>query len=107
AAASILSGRAEEGLKDLANPTIGSGYDLQVWLGLAYAAQSKWPEAREKFKNAEFSIAALPKDVQRMVLATAMRACLEVRDYAGAAARGNDLNVIGVPPDLKPTVMVM
>jgi hypothetical protein len=106
-AASILSGHAEEGLKDLANPTIGSNYDVQVWKGLAYATQNKWPEAREKFKNAEFSIAALPKDLQRVVLATAMRASLEVKDYAGASARGNDLNVIGVPAEMKPAVMVM
>jgi hypothetical protein len=107
AAASIMMNRPDAGLKDLANPAIGNGYDLEVWKGLALARQKKWPEAREKFKNAEFSIAALPEDLQRIVLAEAMRACLEVHDYAGASARNNDLGVVGVAPEMKPMVTVM
>jgi hypothetical protein len=107
AVASILGGQPAAGLKDFVNPVIGSSYDLQVWKGLAYAKQEKWPEAREKFKNAEFSIAALPDDLQRIVLAAAMRASLEVRDYAGASARNNDLDVIGIPPGMKPSIVVM
>ncbi|MGP8120592.1 MAG: tetratricopeptide repeat protein [Xanthobacteraceae bacterium] len=107
AIANVLSDRPAEGLKDLGNPLIAGIYDLQVWKGLALARQEKWAEAREKFKNAEFSVAALPEDLQRIVLANAMRASLEVRDYAGASARSNDLDVIGVPAALKPTVAVM
>jgi len=42
-----------------ANPAIGNGYDSQLWKALAYARQGKWADAREKFKNAEFAIAAL------------------------------------------------
>ncbi|WP_315831510.1 tetratricopeptide repeat protein [Bradyrhizobium prioriisuperbiae] len=107
AVASILSGHPEAGLKDFGNSVIGSGYDLQVWKGLAAAGQDKWPDAREKFKNAEFAIAALPDDLQRIVLATAMRASLVVRDYAGASARSNDLDVIGIPPERMPAIAVM
>lgn len=107
AVASILGGHPEAGLKDLGNSVIGGSYDLQVWKGLAAAGQGKWPEAREKFKNAEFAIAALPDDLQRVVLAAAMRASLEVRDYAGASARSNDLDVIGIPPDRMPAIAVM
>ncbi len=105
--ANILGGHPATGLKDLANPVIGGGYDLQVWKGLAAAGQEKWAEAREKFKNAEFSIAALPDDLQRIVLSAAMRASLEVRDYAGASARGNDLDLLGIPPGMMPAVAVM
>ncbi len=105
--ASVLSNRPDVGLKDFGNSVIGSSYDLQAWKGLALAEQDKWPDAREKFKNAEFSIAALPDDLQRIVLAAAMRASLKVRDYAGAAARGNDLDVIGIPPAMKPAMIVM
>ena len=107
AIANVLSNHPADGLKDLANPLIGSAYDLQVWKGLAYASQEKWAEARERFKNAEFSVAALPEDLQRIVLATAMRASLEVRDYAGASSRSNDLDVIGVPAALRPAVALM
>ncbi len=107
AVANILGGHPAVGLKDLASPVIGGGYDLQVWKGLAAAGQEKWAEAREKFKNAEFSIAALPDDLQRIVLGAAMRASLEVRDYAGASARGNDLDLLGIPPGMMPAVAVM
>ena len=55
--------------------------------GLAYARQGKWAEAREKFKNVEFAIASLPLELQRIVTMDAMRASLEVKDYAGAAKR--------------------
>ncbi|MGO4714969.1 tetratricopeptide repeat protein [Bradyrhizobium sp. 2TAF24] len=107
AIANILGNRPAAGLKDLANPVISNGYDLQLWKGLAAARQEKWPEAREKFKNAEFTIAALPKDLQREVLMAAMRASLEVKDYAGASARSNDIDLIGIPDRLKPAVMLM
>lgn len=107
AVASILIGHPERGLKDLANPAIGNGYDSQLWKGFAFARQEKWADAREKFKNAEFSIASLPLDLQRIVTADAMRASLEVKDYAGASKRRSELDVIGVPDDMKPQIAVL
>ena len=97
AVASILIGHPERGLKDLASPAIGNGYDSQLWKGFAFARQEKWADAREKFKNAEFSIASLPLDLQRIVTADAMRASLEVKDYAGASRRRSELDVLGIP----------
>jgi tetratricopeptide (TPR) repeat protein len=107
AVASILIGSPERGLKDLANPAIGNGYDSQLWKALAFARQGKWADAREKFKNAEFSIAALPLEIQRIVTADAMRASLEVKDYAGASRRRSELEVVGVPREMKPEVAVL
>ena len=98
--ASTLMGRPEQGLKDLASPAIGTNYDSQLWKALALARQGKWAEAREKFKNVEFAVTSLPLELQRAVLTEAMRASIEVKDYAGAASRGNDLDVIGIPADL-------
>ena len=95
--ANILIDRPEQALKDLANPVIGANYDSQLWKALAYARQGKWAEAREKFKNVEFAITSLPIELQRIVISEAMRASLEVRDYSGAAKRGSDLKVVGVP----------
>jgi tetratricopeptide (TPR) repeat protein len=105
--ASTLMGRPELGLKDLANPAIGTNYDSQLWKALAYARQGGWAEAREKFKNVEFAITSLPVELQRIVISEAMRASLEVKDYSGAAKRGSDLEVVGVPPDLTPAVSVL
>jgi tetratricopeptide (TPR) repeat protein len=105
--ASTLMGRPELALKDLANPAIGANYDSQLWKALACARQGKWAEAREKFKNVEFAITSLPIELQRTVITEAMRASLEVKDYSGAARRAADLEVIGLPPEQKPAVLVL
>jgi tetratricopeptide (TPR) repeat protein len=105
--ASILIGRPEQGLKDLANPAIGTNYDSQLWKALAAARQGKSADAREKFKNVEFAITSLPLELQRIVITEAMRASLEVKDFSGAAKRGSDLEVVGIPPELTPAVSVL
>jgi tetratricopeptide (TPR) repeat protein len=105
--ASALTGRPDLALKDLANPAIGTYYDSQLWRALAYARQGKWAEAREKFNTVEFAITSLPIELQRIVIMDAMRASLEVRDYSGAAKRASDLEVVGLPPELKPAASVL
>ncbi|MEA2838026.1 MAG: hypothetical protein QOD89_2576 [Bradyrhizobium sp.] len=105
--ASTLIGRPEQGLKDLASPAIGTNYDSQLWKALALARQGKWPDAREKLKNVESAVTSLPPELQRVVITEAMRASIEVKDYSGAASRSNDLDVIGIPADLKPQVSVL
>jgi len=107
AIACIVIGRPGQGLKDLASPAIGDNYDSQLWKGLAYAGQGRWAEAREKFKNVDFAIASLPLELQTIVTLEAMRASLEVRDYAGAARRRSELDVIGVPAATRPAVAVL
>jgi tetratricopeptide (TPR) repeat protein len=105
--ASSLMGRPEQGLKDLVNPAIGTNYDAQLWKALAYARQGKWAEAREKFKNAEFAVTSLPIELQRILISEAMRCSLEVRDYSGAAKRSDDLDVVGLPSELKGAISVL
>ncbi len=105
--ASSLMGRPELALKDLANPAVGTSFDSQMWKALAYARQGKWVDAREKFKNAEFAITALPIELQRIVVSEAMRASIEVKDYSGAAKRSSDLDVVGVSSELKPAISVL
>lgn len=107
AIASILVGRPTQGLKDLANPVIGNSHDSLLWKALAYARQGKWADAREKFKNVEFAIASLPLDIQRIVTMDAMRASLEVKDYAGASKRRGEIEVVGVPPEAAPGFAVL
>src|SRR6201987_104314 len=107
AVASILIGQPARALKDLASPVVGNNYDSQLWRGLAYARQRKWADAREKLKNVEFAIASLPVELQRLVTMDAMRSCLEVRDFAGAAKRRSELEVVGVPDAMKPMASVL
>jgi tetratricopeptide (TPR) repeat protein len=105
--ASSLMGRPQLGIKDLDNPAIGTNFDTQLWRALAYARLGKWAEAREKFKNGEIGITSLPIELQRILIADAMRASLEVRDYSGAAKRSSDLEVIGLAPEMKPAIAVL
>jgi len=107
ALASILMGRPERGLKDLASPAIGTNYDSQLWKAMASARQGKWADAREKFKSAEFAITSLPVDLQRIVVAAAMQASLEVKDYPGAAKRASELEVIGIAAEQTASVGVL
>lgn len=107
AVASVLIDRPNAALKDLASPSVGNSYDSELWKGVAYAKQGKWADAREKLKNVEFAIASLPVKLQRLVTMDAMRACLEVGDFAGAAKRRSELEVVGVPPELKPAATVL
>ena len=107
AVANILIGHPERALRVLASPAIGNGHDSQLWKGFAFARQEKWADAREKFKNVEFAIAALPLELQRLVTIDAMRASLEVKDYAGASRRRSELEVIGIPNEMKPEIAVL
>ena len=43
-------------------------------------------------------------NLQRIVTMDAMRAALEVKDYAGAAKRARELDVIGVPAEIAPAL---
>ncbi|WP_445216477.1 tetratricopeptide repeat protein [Bradyrhizobium sp. Pa8] len=107
AIANILIGRPAQGLKDLANPVIGNSHDSQLWKALAYSRQGKWADAREKFKNVESAIASLPIDIQRIVTMEAMRASLEVKDYAGASKRRSEIEVVGISPEAAPGFAVL
>ncbi len=107
AVAAILMGRPEIGMKDLANPAIGTNYDSQLWKALAYTRTGKWAEAREKFKNVEFAINSLPIELQRIVIYDALRSTLEVKDYSGADKRANELQIIGPPTGTRSAFAVM
>ena len=105
--ASSLTNYTASAMRDLANPAIGANYDSQLWKALALAQQHKWAEAREKFKNAHFAISVLPIDLQRAIVAAAMRASLEVGDFSGVASCSSDLGALGIPDELKPRITVM
>ena len=99
ALASILAGQPEQALKDLASPVVGTGYDSRLWRGMAHARLGKWAEARELFKGVDFALGALPLELQRLAVIDALRAALEVRDYAGVSSRLNELDIVGLSAD--------
>jgi hypothetical protein len=107
AVADIMLGRPDDGIKDLANPQVGNRDDAKVWRAVAQAEEGKWAEAREAFRGLDNTIATLPIELQRVVLRDAVRASLEVRDFAGAASQLDALETIGVPGDVQPDVAVL
>ena len=107
AASEVMMGRPDDTLKDLSAPAIGDQHDAPLWRALAYACQGKWGLARDSFKRVEASIATLPIELQRDALKSAMRADIEVGDFAGAATELNDLETIGLPRELQPSISVL
>jgi tetratricopeptide (TPR) repeat protein len=107
AVANIMLSRTDEALKDLANPLVGTQNDAQLWRGVAYTMQGKWAEAREAFRGMEAALGTLPIELQRLVLKDAVRASVEARDFATAANQLNELDQVGVPPDLAPVAALL
>ena len=105
AVANIMLGRVEAAQKDLANPVVGNQNDAPLWRALALARQGKWPEARDAFRNVEGALGALPLELQRIALKDALRAAIEVGDFANAVNRLNDFKTIGLSPEVEPAVV--
>jgi hypothetical protein len=102
AIAAVLMGRAADALRDLANPVVGDQFDAPLWRALAYADLGRWPEARRGFANIEASSATMPLELQRLLARAAVRASIEMRDFAEAANLLNGLETLGMSADLGP-----
>lgn len=107
AIANIMLDRPDVALKDLADPIIGDQHDAPLWRAFAYARQGKWAEARQGFKNVEASIATLPLELQRLALKEALRATIEVRDFAGADKQMHEFETVGLPKQMEPAILVL
>jgi tetratricopeptide (TPR) repeat protein len=107
AVANVMLNRPGEALKALSNPQVGNQLDAPLWRALAYARQGKWAEAHDRFKNTAEALGALPIELQRMALRTALRAAIEVRDFADADKVLNELQTIGVPNEEMAAVSVL
>ncbi len=107
AVAEVMMNRPDDAIKDLSNPAIGEQHDAPLWRALSFACQGKWGLARDSFKRVEAAIATLPIELQRAALKAEMRTAIEVGDFAGAADELNDLETIGLPRELQPSVSVL
>ncbi len=107
AIANIMLDRPADGLKDLAAPIVGDQHDAPLWRAFANARQGKWAEARQGFKNVEAAIATLPLELQRLALKEALRATIEVRDFAGADKQLHEFETVGLPKQMEPAILVL
>jgi len=107
AIANIMLNRADSALKDLASPVVGNQNDAQLWRALAHARMGKWAQARDAFRDVEGALSTLPLELQRIALKDALRASIEVGDFANAISRLNDFATIGMSAELAPLVSVL
>jgi len=107
AIASIMIGRLDGALKDLAHPLVGNQHDAPLWRAVIFARQGKWSEAREGFSAAGLAMGTLPLDVQRMMLTDIVRAAVEVGDIAGAVRQMREFEAVGVPRELEAQISVL
>ncbi|HVG51549.1 MAG TPA: tetratricopeptide repeat protein [Xanthobacteraceae bacterium] len=98
--AKIFMNRPEDALKDLNLPIVGNQNDAPLWRALAAARQGKWPEAREGLRKSETSVAALPIELQREIFKDAIRASIEVNDYATADSQLRELEALGATSEM-------
>ena len=107
AVADVMLDRPEEALKVLAKPQVGNQQDAPVWRAIALARQGKWADAQKIFKTISAAIGALPIELQRMAMKEALRSAIEVRDFNSATRVVNEIETVGVTPDLEPTINVL
>jgi len=103
----IMLNRPDAALKDLSDPSVGDQHDAALWRALAYARQGKWGQAHGSFKAVDSDVATLPIELQRFALKEELRSSIEVGDFASAENELNDLQTIGIPEDLRPSIAVL
>ncbi len=107
ALAMIMVGRFDDAMRDLSHPIVGDQLEAKVWRALAFARQGKWTEAHKKFRDVETAISGLPIELQRIVLKEAVRASIEVKDFAAAANQLHGLETLGVDRNTEPEIAVL
>jgi tetratricopeptide (TPR) repeat protein len=107
AVANVMLDRPTDALKDLSNPQVGNQLDAPVWRAIAFARQGKWMEAHERFKDVEAALGGLPIELQRMALREQLHAAIEVRDFNAADRVINELETLGVPPEMEASIAVL
>ena len=107
AVAEVMLDRPADALKHLSNARVGNQLDAPIWRAIAYARESKWPQAYAAFKDVDNAMAALPLELQRLALRSALRSAIEVRDFNGADRLLNEIESLGVPPEMAPGMAVL
>jgi len=107
ALANVMMHRPEDALKAIADPDVANQQTAPIWRAVAHARLEQWALAHGEFKALDRAIAALPMDLQRMVMLDRMRTDIEVRDFDGASHIANDFETIKVPDDMAPALAVL
>ncbi len=107
AVTNVMLDRPDAALKDLSNPQIGNQLEAPIWRAMAYARQGEWVEAHKRFGEVDNALGGLPIELRQLALRAALRAAIEVSDFADASRVLSELQTAGIPPAMAPSVAVL
>src|SRR5579885_1230948 len=99
--------RPAKALSDLNSPVLAKSPQAALLRAAALSELTRWAEARDQFNAGRTAIATLPIEVQRLVLASGMRIMVSASDFGAASDIRGQLDLVGIPADLKPTVTLL
>ena len=93
--------RAQAAFRDFSNPVLAKLPQAALLRASALSGLGRYPEARDQFNSGKQAVATLPVDIQRRVLMDALRTMVSASDFAAASDIRGELDVVGVPPEMK------
>jgi hypothetical protein len=99
ALAELELARPDDALRDLAKPSLAAVAEAALLRANALTQTARFTEAREQFAAGQTGLIALPIELQRAALIEALRAAIEVSDFAEASRIRNEFETIGVSKD--------
>jgi tetratricopeptide (TPR) repeat protein len=105
--AELSLGRPAAAVVEFTNPQLADVAESALLRGIALAEQGRWGPARDALRVGADAYPNLPVEFQRQVLLAAARSAIEVRDFVEASRIMNDLEVMEMPANLKPTFALL
>jgi len=105
--AQLSLGRAKDAFRDFSNAVLAKLPQAALLRASALSGMGRYPEARVQFNSGKQAVATLPIDVQRRVLMDALRTMVSASDFSAATDIRGELDVVGVPPEMKAPLGVL
>lgn len=105
--AELMMNRPSKAFQDLNNPVLSKSPQAALLRTATLSALTRWSEARDQFNAGRNAVATLPIEVQRIVLVEGMRVMVSASDFGAASDIRAQLDLIGIPPTLKPMVTLL
>jgi hypothetical protein len=99
--------RPAKALSDLNSPVLAKSPQAALLRAAALSELTRWSEARDQYNSGRNAVATLPIEVQRLVLVSGMRIMVSASDFGAASDIRGQLDLVGIPADLKPTVTLL
>ncbi len=105
--AELKLGRMPEALHEFTRPQLAGVSEAALMRTIALAALSRWGDVRDSIRTGANALATLPVEYQSLVLMSALRAAIEVRDFTEASRLVHELEALALPAALTPTFAML